>query len=65
MMQTFIIFGATGDLTGRFLLPAFAHLIQADKLPTPPVIVGVGREPWDRAEFRRHAEEQLVLHSEA
>lgn len=65
MMPSFIIFGATGDLTGRFLLPAFAHLIQADKLSTPPTIVGVGREPWDQAEFRRHAEEQLTLHSEA
>jgi glucose-6-phosphate 1-dehydrogenase len=65
MMQSFIIFGATGDLTGRFLLPAFAHLIQADKLPAAPTIMGVGREPWTQAEFRRHAEEQLAVHSEA
>lgn len=65
MMPSFIIFGATGDLTGRFLLPAFAHLIHADKLSSVPVIVGVGKEQWDRADFRRHAEKQLALHSEA
>lgn len=46
---SFILFGATGDLTGRFLFPAFAHLIHADTLPSVPTIVGVGREPWDRA----------------
>ena len=65
MIPSFIIFGATGDLAGRFLLPAFAHLIHADKLSSVPVIVGVGREPWNQTEFRRHAQEQLARHSEA
>lgn len=65
MTPSFILFGATGDLTGRFLLPAFAHLIQAGKLADIPTIVGVGKESWDRAKFQRHAEQQLVRHSEA
>ena len=65
MMPSFILFGATGDLAGRFLLPAFAQLIQADKLPSMPAIVGVGKEPWNQAEFRRHAQEQLARHSQA
>lgn len=65
MTTSFILFGATGDLAGRFLLPAFAHLIDADKLSSMPMnLVGVGKEAWSRAEFRRHAEEQLVRHSE-
>ena len=64
MTPSFILFGATGDLTERYLLPAFAQLIQADKLPSMPTIVGVGREPWDQEQFRRHAEQQLILHSE-
>lgn len=64
MMPAFILFGATGDLAGRFLLPAFAHLIHAGKLPSVPTIVGVGREPWDQPEFRRHAQEQLAHHGE-
>ena len=34
---------------GTLFVPAFAHLIHADKLPSVPTIVGVGREPWDRA----------------
>jgi glucose-6-phosphate 1-dehydrogenase len=65
MIPPFILFGATGDLTERYLLPAFARLIQADKLPTIPAIVGVGRQPWGQEQFRRHAEQQLVLHSDA
>ena len=64
MTPSFILFGATGDLAGRFLLPAFAHLIHADKLSSVPTIVGAGREPWDQAVFRRHAREQLARHSE-
>lgn len=64
MMPSFILFGATGDLTGRFLLPAFAHLIHADKLSSVPVIVGVGKQQWDQADFRRHAEKELALHSQ-
>ncbi|OQW32296.1 MAG: glucose-6-phosphate dehydrogenase [Nitrospira sp. SG-bin1] len=64
MTQSFVIFGATGDLTGRFLLPAFAHLLHADRLSDAPTIVGIGREPWDRMKFRRHVEEQLILHSD-
>jgi glucose-6-phosphate 1-dehydrogenase len=65
MTPPFILFGATGDLTGRFLLPAFAHLIHADKLSSVPTIVGVGKELWSQEEFRRHAEKQLAHHSQA
>lgn len=64
MMPSFVIFGATGDLTGRYLLPAFAHLLHADKLSGPPKIVGIGMESWNQETFRRHADEQLVQHSD-
>jgi glucose-6-phosphate 1-dehydrogenase len=40
-----IIFGASGDLTKRKLLPALFHLEQAGLLPEQFVIVGVARRP--------------------
>ena len=47
-----VIFGATGDLTGRKLAPALFNLMLDGELPTPTVIVGVGRQPLGTAGFR-------------
>ncbi len=40
-----VIFGASGDLTKRKLLPALYHLFQANLLPEQFAIVGVARRP--------------------
>src|ERR1039458_9080055 len=40
-----VIFGASGDLTKRKLLPALFHLRQNDLLPKEFAIVGVARRP--------------------
>ena len=40
-----VIFGASGDLTKRKLLPALFHLRQANLLPKQFAIVGVARRP--------------------
>jgi glucose-6-phosphate 1-dehydrogenase len=40
-----VIFGASGDLTKRKLLPALFHLRQANLLPSQFSIVGVARRP--------------------
>ena len=40
-----VIFGASGDLTKRKLLPALFHLEQAGLLPKKFAIVGVARRP--------------------
>jgi glucose-6-phosphate 1-dehydrogenase len=40
-----VIFGASGDLTKRKLLPALFHLFQAKLLPKQFAIVGVARRP--------------------
>jgi glucose-6-phosphate 1-dehydrogenase len=40
-----VIFGASGDLTKRKLLPALFHLFQANLLPQQFAIVGVARRP--------------------
>jgi glucose-6-phosphate 1-dehydrogenase len=52
-----VIFGATGDLTSRKLLPALANLFEGRFLPDAFAIVGVGRRDKNdhafREEFRR------------
>src|SRR5579863_10628856 len=40
-----VIFGASGDLTKRKLLPALFHLRQNNLLPKEIAIVGVARRP--------------------
>jgi glucose-6-phosphate 1-dehydrogenase len=44
-----VIFGASGDLTKRKLLPALFHLEQAGLLPEKFAIVGVARRPLGNA----------------
>jgi glucose-6-phosphate 1-dehydrogenase len=44
-----VIFGASGDLTKRKLMPALFHLYQADLLPKQFAIVGVARRPLGEA----------------
>ncbi|MBW3636446.1 MAG: glucose-6-phosphate dehydrogenase [Armatimonadetes bacterium] len=46
------IFGATGDLTRRKLLPAIYDLAAQDLLPDAFAVVGFGRRPQDETEFR-------------
>ena len=46
-MERIVIFGATGDLTARYLLPALAKLYEAGKLPEGIKIIGVDRREWE------------------
>ena len=48
-----VIFGATGDLTKRKLLPALYNLLRSQFLPEDFAIVGVGRKDLSDEEFRR------------
>ncbi len=43
---TIIIFGASGDLTARKLIPALFHLDMAGLLPDDANIVGVARSEF-------------------
>lgn len=63
MITRLILFGATGDLAGRFLLPAVAELRDAGRLPDNFSVVASARQPWDDETFRRHAAEQLAEHA--
>jgi glucose-6-phosphate 1-dehydrogenase len=65
MINTIVIFGASGDLTSRFLFPAIVRLHQDGRLPEDFRIIGIARDKWDTAAFRRHLEEKLTnLNSE-
>jgi glucose-6-phosphate 1-dehydrogenase len=54
-----VIFGASGDLTKRKLLPALFHLEQAGLLPKNFAIVGVARRPLGN-EFAQDMREGIV-----
>lgn len=54
-----LIFGASGDLTSRHLLPALMELDAKDRLADEFRIVGVDVRDWDSSQFRRHLEEKL------
>lgn len=51
---TLVIFGASGDLTGRKLIPALFSLYRRDRLPDGLRIVGSSRSPFSDEEFRAH-----------
>ena len=51
-----VIFGATGDLTGRMIVPALYSLQQRGLLPENFAIVGFSRSKWDTAIFRDEME---------
>ena len=50
---TFVIFGASGDLTRRKLIPALFNSYCKGRLPELFNIVGFARRPWDDAELRQ------------
>lgn len=47
----FLIFGATGDLMAKKILPALFHLFQSGELPDRFRVVGVARRPLTSEEF--------------
>jgi glucose-6-phosphate 1-dehydrogenase len=54
-----VIFGASGDLTKRKLLPALFHLEQANLLPEEFSVVGVARRPL-QGEFEKDMREGIL-----
>ena len=49
---TLIIFGASGDLTARKLIPSLYNLDRKKRLPAELRIVGVARSPFSDDAFR-------------
>ena len=59
-----VIFGASGDLTSRKLLPAIFSLNIQKLLPAKYAIVGIGRTKLSNEDFRTKTSEAIVLYSE-
>ena len=59
MIRQFVIFGATGDLTIRKLLPAIGELFADGRLPDDFSIVGVSYEDFDSGSFREQVRKEL------
>ncbi len=49
-----VIFGASGDLTARKILPALSKLAERGALDNGFVVIGVARTEWSDEEFRAH-----------
>lgn len=56
---TFVIFGASGDLTERKLVPALYDLFRKGRLPERTNIVGFSRTPYTHEAFRDHLREGM------
>ena len=54
-----VIFGATGDLTKRKLIPALYNLDAGGLLSKQFAVVGLGRTKWTTDEFRRQMTEAI------
>src|SRR5688500_15459235 len=55
-----VIFGASGDLTRRKLLPAVYNLIESSHLPDGFAILGVARPAIDEASYRAQMRERVA-----
>ena len=65
MIQRMVLFGASGDLTSRLLLPAVSQLAERDSLPPGLTIVGAANTDWSTQDFREHIAARLREHSRA
>jgi glucose-6-phosphate 1-dehydrogenase len=52
VIDRLVIFGGTGDLTGRYLLPGLAALRARGHVSERFELVGASREDWDDEQFR-------------
>ena len=58
-----VLFGGTGDLAHRKVLPALYHLWRTNLLPHEFVVLAVGRRPYDDDAYRQDIRSSLEQHS--
>lgn len=61
--SSLVIFGVTGDLATKKLLPAIYDLTNRGLLPPGFALVGFARREWDDDEFRENAKEAIREHA--
>ncbi|MCL7420071.1 MAG: glucose-6-phosphate dehydrogenase [Methylobacter sp.] len=52
---TYVIFGATGNLSRTKLMPALYHLDAEQRLPEGTRILAIGRRDWDQSQWQAEA----------
>jgi len=57
--QCLVIFGASGDLTHRKLVPALFELFKQRRLPSEFAVLGCARRPWTDEIFKAKMEDAL------
>jgi glucose-6-phosphate 1-dehydrogenase len=62
MAHTVVIFGASGDLTSRKLVPALYNLMRSGSLPPDTRIVGFSRTPMSDEQWRASLRETTAKH---
>ncbi|MEO7803872.1 MAG: glucose-6-phosphate dehydrogenase [Actinomycetota bacterium] len=60
--QTLVVFGASGDLTARKVMPALYNLFKLGLLPEQFSVVGYARTPMDDSQFRGAMREAVANH---
>jgi glucose-6-phosphate 1-dehydrogenase len=61
----FVIFGVSGDLSARKLMPALYTLHQRGELHAESRVVGFGRSAWTDAQLKREVKRALKDHADA
>ena len=56
----FVLFGATGDLAKRMVIPAFYRLALEGLLPRQWLLIGNGRGDLAHEDFRKHVHDVLT-----
>jgi len=56
---TYVIFGATGNLSRIKLMPALYRLDAAGRLPEGTRIMAMGRRPWDQQKWRQEVQDMV------
>src|SRR5210317_894741 len=51
---TFVVFGGTGDLTKRKLVPAFATLLEQKEISNQSTLIGVGRSEYNDKTYKEY-----------
>lgn len=56
----FVIFGVTGNLANKKLLPSLFNLYLKNKLPEQMHIIGFARRPWNDVDFQSQAQASIT-----
>ena len=58
-----VIFGASGDLTRRKIIPSLYRLFTSNLLPGPFFVIGAARSPMSDSDFRNSMKEAVKSES--